>query len=82
MTGLNNFDINGSKDFEKNGIIFGISDFDSILGKLKLNWEDNIEDDVNKLANQSMSKFSKTIENDPDIYVENDLKVSFVLILR
>lgn len=82
MTGLNNFDINGSKDFEKNGIIFGISDFDFVLGKLKLNWEDSGEDDVNKLANQSMSKFSKAIENRPDIYVENDLKASFTLILR
>lgn len=82
MTGLNNFDINGSKDFEKNGIIFGISDFDFVLGKLKLNWEDSGEDDVNKLANQSMSKFSKAIEDHPDIYVENDLKASFTLILR
>lgn len=82
MTGLNNFDINGSKDFEKNGIIFGISDFDFVLGKLKLNWEDSGEDDVNKLANQSMSKFSKAIEDHPDIYVENDLKASFALILR
>lgn len=82
MTGLNNFDINGSKDFEKNGIIFGISDFDFVLGKLKLNWEDSVEDDVNKLANQSMSKFSKAIEDHPDIYVENDLKASFTLILR
>lgn len=82
MTGLNNFDINGSKDFEKNGIIFGISDFDFVLGKLKLNWEDSIEDDVNKLTNQSMSKFSKAIEDHPDIYVENDLKASFTLILR
>lgn len=70
------------KTLKKNGIIFGISDFDFVLGKLKLNWEDSGEDDVNKLANQSMSKFSKAIEDHPDIYVENDLKASFTLILR
>lgn len=76
MSGLKLFNVS-DRDFEYNGIILGINNFDIILGKLKLDWEDNIEDKVENMVPQvkNIEYDSNEVDDDPPI-------ASFVIILK
>lgn len=80
MSGLKLFNAS-DKDFERNGIIFDTSDFDIILGKLKLDWEDNNEDKVENMVSQVKREFSK-IRSEYTPNEVDDPIASFVIILK
>ena len=78
MTGLKLFNAS-DKDFECNGIIFGTSDYDVILGKLKLDWEGNNEDEVENMVSQIKHQFSRSEYTPNEV---DDPMASFVIILK
>lgn len=80
MSGLKLFNTN-DRDFERNGIIFGTSDYDIILGKLKLDWEDNNEDKVENMVSQVKREFSKIRSEYPPNEVDDPI-ASFVILLK
>lgn len=80
MTSLKLFNAS-DKDFERNGIIFGTSDYDVILETLKLDWEDNNEDKVENTVSQVKHEFSKIRSEYPPNEVDDPI-ASFVILLK